>query len=161
MGRAFIFHMFISCKKTFLFLNKNDLSDLDHDLWPTYLKTLTFAIAFVPIEVGLSRLHMCIPCDETFPFGASDLDIYLWPTYLKTLTFVITFEPSLKYTSHLTCVLSLWNPLNDIKVNGLEILSMTLIEKITILDFVATRGFVFHKHILSLEKSVRLPQFTL
>ena len=69
------------------------------------------------IEVGLSYFTCAFLVTRPFRshkhFGASDLDIYLWPTYmyLKTLTFVITFEPPLTYTSHLTCVISLWNPL--------------------------------------------------
>ena len=50
-GRASIFHMCIPCEKAFLFISNYWPNDLD--LWPTWLKTLTFAITFDPLEVGL------------------------------------------------------------------------------------------------------------
>ena len=43
---------------------------IDHDLWSTYPKYFTSAIAFEPLtfEVGLWYFTFHIPCDKAFPF---------------------------------------------------------------------------------------------
>ena len=65
---------------------------LHRDLWPTYLKTLTFAITFEPLVIGLSySLWRGLPVHtKSWP---CKLDCDLRPTCPKTLTFAFTFEP--------------------------------------------------------------------
>ena len=71
------------------------LSDLDSDLWPTYLKTFTYAINFELIGDRASIFHIDIPCDKAFLFQQKfltcDLDCDLWPLYLKTVHFATAF----------------------------------------------------------------------
>ena len=56
-GMNFIFHMYIPCEGPFHPYKKFWPSDIDCDLWPTYLKTLTLTITFEPFQVGLSHAH--------------------------------------------------------------------------------------------------------
>ena len=51
-GRVLIFHKYIPCNGPFSSYQKISPCDL----WHTYLKTLTFAITFYPLEEGLSYL---------------------------------------------------------------------------------------------------------
>ena len=52
---AFIFYMCSPCDETFPFIPIYIWPcDFNHDLWPTFLKRLTFTITFEPLEVGLS-----------------------------------------------------------------------------------------------------------
>ena len=75
----------------------------------------------------------------------------LFVCLLSTLTFAITFEMSEIETSYI-CI---WHAYftndtlsNDIKVNDLVTLTLTLKLKKSFLDFVAAGGIVFHIHTL-------------
>ena len=70
-------------------------SDLDLRVWPTFKKTLTLAIASLPVEVGLSYFTcaFCVtrpkmPCHDFWP---SDLDLPGSPS-LKKLSWTMTVE---------------------------------------------------------------------
>ena len=86
--RTFIFHMCISCDKTFLPIPKF----LTPWPWPwllTYFwKNLTLAITFEPEEIGLSYFTCLFLMARPFcwkqNFLPPDLDLDFWPTFEKT-----------------------------------------------------------------------------
>ena len=86
--RAFIFHMGISCGKTFL-LEPKILTSWP---WPwllTYFwKNLTLAITFEPKEKGLSYFTWVFLVARPFcwnqKFWSRDLDLDFWPPFEKT-----------------------------------------------------------------------------
>ena len=85
--RAFIFHMCISCDKTFL----SKLKFLTSWPWPwllTYFwKNLTLAITFEPKEIGLSYFTCVFLVARPFcwkqNFLPHDLDLDFWPAFKK------------------------------------------------------------------------------
>ena len=86
-GRALILHMCIPCDQTFHMVPQV------LTLWPwpwslTYFwKTLTLAITFLPVEVGLSYCTCVFLVTRPFPwyhsFWPHDLDLEVWPTFEK------------------------------------------------------------------------------
>ena len=113
-GRAFIFHIYIPCDKTFpwvpTFLT----------LWPwpwslTYFKkNFNLGHSFLTKRGRAFILHMYIPCDKTFPWVPKFLTLWPWPwllTYfLKNLTLAITFEPKEIGLSYFTRVFLVARP---------------------------------------------------
>ena len=95
-GRAFIFHMCISCGRTFLsipiFFNLVTLT-LTFDL---LLKKLNLGNNFWTKRDRAFIFHMCISCGKTFMLGNDFLTSWPWPwllTYFwKNLNLIITFE---------------------------------------------------------------------
>ena len=112
--RAFIFHMCISCDKTFLPIPKF------LTLWPwpwllTYFwKKLNLGNNFWTKRDRTFIFHMCISCDKTFLPIPKFLTSWPWPwllTYFwKNLTLAITFEPKEIGLSYFTCVFLVTRP---------------------------------------------------
>ena len=104
--RAFIFHMCISCDKTFLPIPKF-LTPWPRPWLLTYFwKNLTLAITFEPEEIGLSYFTCLFLMARPFcwkqNFLPRDLDLDFWPTFEKKLNLDHNFwtksERALIYT---------------------------------------------------------------
>ena len=112
--RAFIFHMCISCDKTFLSIPKF----LTSWPWPwllTYFwKKLNLGNNFWIKRDRAFIFHLCISCDKTFLSIPKFLTSWPWPwllTYFwKNLTVAITFEPKETGLSYFTCVFPVARP---------------------------------------------------